>query len=152
MAVLGIGDRQGPVPDSSSRHAATRANRGTAAHSVWEKGQGTASTGQHSNIPQCQNTWAHAPPPQCLHFCLPLRTPHSNQLASAGLLGDNPNTRLAPKGPFLRGLMPQCWGFGTTKPQCQTHPVARPKLRPIKALRLIQDGRKGRALQAPGEY
>ena len=80
----------------------------------------------------------YAPPPQCPHFSLPLRTPLSPQLVSVGLLGANPNTRSALEGHFPKGLAPQIWGLRTTKPQCETHPVTRPPYGPIGAPRLIQ--------------
>ena len=53
-AKLGIGDGQAPVPDSPRCHAATWANWGATAYSVREKGQGTASTGQHSKTPHAK--------------------------------------------------------------------------------------------------
>ena len=90
-------------------------------------------------------------PSPASHFSLPLCTPHSHRLASAGLLGLT-LTLGWPPIPFPRGLVPQCWGLGTTKLQCQTHPVTRPPQVPIRAPQLIQDGRKRRALRGPSEF
>ena len=90
--------------------------------------------------PLCQNSWAHASPPQRPHLGLPLRWLHSPQLWPVGLLGANPNSRSAPKVPFPRGLVPQCWGLRTPEHQCQTHPAAKPPPRSIGAPPLIQAG------------
>ena len=74
----------------------------------------------------------------------PLCSLHSLQLTSAGLLEANPNPRWAHEWPIPRGLVLQCWGLGTAKPQCQIHPVTKPPHGQIRALLLIQGGRKGR--------
>ena len=101
--------------------------------------------------PPRQNHWAQAPPPQLPHRGLPLHSPHSLQLCSAGLLGAKPNPRLAPEWPFPRGMVPHCWGLGTTEPQGQTHTAAWPPPGPIGAPPLIQGGRMGMALHAMGD-
>ena len=49
-----------------------------------------------------QNPWFHAPPAQRPHFGPPLCSPHSHRLRPPGLLGANPNPRLAPRGPSHR--------------------------------------------------
>ena len=84
--MLGIGDRQAPVPDSPCRQAATRMNWGPAAHSGWDKGQGTVSTRQYLKTPHARTLGPMLPLPS-VSFCLPLCTPNSQRLASAGLLG-----------------------------------------------------------------
>ena len=76
--------------------------------------------GAPSQIP-----WAHTPPYHCPHLGLVLCSPHTFQLRSEGLLCANPNARLDPMGPFPRGLVPQSWGLGMAKPQCQIHPFAK---------------------------
>ena len=97
-----------------------------------------------------QYPWTHAPPSQRPDLGSPFHLPHSLWLRSVGLLGANHNLSSSPEGPFPRGLARQCWGLGTDKPQCQSHPVAKPPHGRIRALPLIQDGSKGRALRAPG--
>ena len=79
----------------------------------------------------------------------PLHRKHRCHLGPAGILGANPNPRSSPELPFPRGLVPQCWGLGTTDPQCQTHPVARTTPGPLGAPLIIQAGSTSRALRAP---
>ena len=73
---LGIGYGQALVPDSHSRHAATWANWGTAAHSVQEKGQGTASSGQQSKTPHAKTLGPMLPLPVSSFWPA---TPHAPQ-------------------------------------------------------------------------
>ena len=81
--------------------------------------------------PPCQNPWAHARTPQHPHLGPPLCSPHNPPLRPAGLLGANPNLRLALKSPVPSGLVKQCWELETVEPHRQTQPAARPTPNPI---------------------
>ena len=98
--------------------------------------------------PPSQNVGAHAPTRQRPHLGSPLHSPQSRWIEAAGLLGANPNPRLAPEGPLPKGLPRNArdWGppsrnAGLTLPPRQ-HRAAR-------APPIIQGGRTGRALPAP---
>ena len=98
--------------------------------------------------PPSQNVGAHAPTRQRPHLGSPLHSPQSRWIEPAGLLGANPNPRLAPEGPLPKGLPRNArdWGppsrnAGLTLPPRQ-HRAAR-------APPIIQGGRTGRALPAP---
>ena len=74
-----------------------------------------------------QNASAHASAHQCPHLGQPLRKPHNQQIGPSGLLGSNPNPRLAVEGPLPRGLAPTRRGLGTPEHQRRTHPAALPR-------------------------
>ena len=64
----------------------------------------------------------------------------------------HPSARPQPSaGAFSRVLASEHWGFGTPKPQCQTHPTASPPPGHIRAPPIIQGGRTGRAHRARGD-
>lgn len=94
--------------------------------------------------PQCQNCWAHAPPPTRPHLGQPLRSPHSRHIGPARLLGTNPNPRSSTKGTRPGGLPPQRGGSGTPEPQRQTQPATAPQPGPLGAPPSIQRRRTGR--------
>ena len=73
--------------------------------------------------PLRQNTWALASAGQHPHLGPPPRSLHSPRIGSAGLLGTNPNHRLAPKGPLPKGLVLKRLKLGTPETQRRTHPA-----------------------------
>ena len=80
-----------------------------------------------------QNASAHASAHQCPHLGQPLRKPHNQQIGPSGLLGSNPNPRLAVEGPLPRGLAPPRQGLGSPEYQRRTHPAALPRPGPLGA-------------------
>ena len=98
--------------------------------------------------PPCQNRWSHASLPQRSHLGPRIHSHHSHGLDLSASWGLNPKPKSAPKGPFQRGLVLQCWGLGTNEPQPQNHTPTRPPPGPTEASPIIQGGRMGRALRA----
>ena len=87
-----------PALDSTYCPAASRAAKGAAGHSGWENGQGPPSK---SDLPRslCQNAGAHVPSCQRPHLGPPLRSPRTQHLVTASVLGANTNPRFTPSGP-----------------------------------------------------
>ena len=64
----------------------------------------------------------------------------------------NPNPSSATEGPFPRGLVPQSWGLETHKPQCQTHPEARPPNGPTGGCRSFRTGERAGPSEPPSTF
>ena len=139
------------MPDLLCRHAATHATRGAAGHSGQENGQGPPSPRRPSK----------APHPKCFSPCSrsSVLSPRPAPPLAAELAdeacpppGATHKPRLAPEGPLRRGLARQCLGLGTPEPQRWTHRLAPPPPGPLGVPSVIQGGRMGRSLRAPGDF
>ena len=146
-----IADPRATAPDSPFRPTNTQATSGVADHSGCENGQGFLSPGRPSKAPRAKTLG-----PTILLACALTSACPSARCTDGG--SELPASRgltltlgWPPESPSQEaGLATQ--GLGTPEPELQTQLAAPPPPGPLGAPPVIQGGRTGRSLQAPGDF